>query len=238
MKTTIPRLFVTSGLAVFLASSNVRGQGTFQNLDFESINPNVLQSQPPNFVSFANALPDWTGYWGTDVATQAMVNGISVGGVIITVVTPFGAYSSAVIDGNATVTLDSGANPSVTAQVPAAIAQTGVISPGTRSLRFSLGSASDADFLSVALNRQSIPIYPLQSGPNYTVYGANVSAFADSTAELRFTEMPDLSSSHPWTFAYLDDIQFSDLPIPEPSALGLFGLGALLLGCWRRKCSA
>src|SRR6185369_4980498 len=112
--------------------SAATAQGTFQNLDFESINPNVILSQPPNFVPVADALPSWPAYYGTDLATQTIVNGISLGGVLVTVITPFATSPSPyltnyVIGGVATVTLDAGVNSILTAQVSAAIAQTGVI---------------------------------------------------------------------------------------------------------------
>ena len=64
------------------------GQGTFQNLDFESIDLNlVFSSSSQTTVPFAQALPGWTGYYGTNQTTQALMNGISFGGVLITVVT-------------------------------------------------------------------------------------------------------------------------------------------------------
>jgi hypothetical protein len=221
------------GMTALVAS----GQGTFQNLDFESINPDVILSSPPNFVPFADALPGWIGYYGTNLATQAIINGVSLGGVLITVITPFPTsifnFTDAVIGGIATATLDGGIKPGAGGQWPAAIAQTGLIPPGTSSLRFSVGSHSDVNYLSVSLNGQNMPIIPLQSGPNFEIYGADISAFAGSTAELRFTEQPPLSPSHsPPTIAYLDDIQFSDQSIPEPSELSLFALTALFFG-WR-----
>jgi hypothetical protein len=53
-----------------------------------------------------------------------------------------------------------------------------------------------------------------------------MSQFAGQTGELRFTAV---NSS-----GRLDFIQFSNQPIPEPSTVGLFAIGVLLLG-WRSR---
>jgi hypothetical protein len=64
---------------------------------------------------------------------------------------------------------------------------------------------------------------------NYVEYGADISAFAGLTGELRFTEQPITRNDATVT---LDQITFSNLPVPEPSVFGLSALGALLLN-WR-----
>jgi hypothetical protein len=57
--------------------------------------------------------------------------------------------------------------------------------------------------------------------PAYNIYGGDISAYANQVGELLFQEG-----------GLLDAVQFSSLPIPEPSTFGLSALGALLLG-WR-----
>jgi hypothetical protein len=69
---------------------------------------------------------------------------------------------------------------------------------------------------------------------NYTVYGADVSAWAGQTAQLSFTtfaENPHQNNQ----YLYLDAIQFSTQSIPEPSTFALAGLGSLFVGFrrWR-----
>ena len=66
---------------------------------------------------------------------------------------------------------------------------------------------------------------------NYTIYGADISAYAGQTGQLLFTAPLQ-------TGALLDNIQFSSVAIPEPSALTLFALGSLLLGWHRCRNSA
>ncbi len=68
---------------------------------------------------------------------------------------------------------------------------------------------------------QTIPLATLGSTSTYTIFGGDISSFANQTGELRFQGG-----------GLLDAIRFSDLPVPEPGVGALFGLGALLIG-WR-----
>ena len=72
---------------------------------------------------------------------------------------------------------------------------------------------------------QQIPLSVLASTPNYNVFGGDISAFVNQTGELRISGGGSL-----------DNILFSNQPIPEPSVLGLFGFGVLFLGkrLWRK----
>lgn len=83
----------------------------------------------------------------------------------------------------------------------------------------------------VSLDGQPLSQIPLQAGSNYTLYAADIEGWAGQTAELAFTaiaQRPHIGN----TCLYLDSIQFSDQPIPEPGIFGLYALGALLFG-WR-----
>ena len=68
---------------------------------------------------------------------------------------------------------------------------------------------------------QYIPLVQFGTSGNNIVMAGDISMFAGQTGELRFVGG-----------GLFDDIQFSPVPIPEPGVLGLFGLGAVLLG-WR-----
>jgi len=225
----------TFSLAAFGFVLQAQGQGTFQNLDFESANlPYPNSPQPPTAVSFADAFPGWIGYAGINQLTTSFNNGVSGGSALVTLITPNTvslSLSNYVISGHYTAVLATGVNgiDPVPPFISAAIAQTGLIPLGTQSLRFSVGSLSAVSDLRLTLNGQNIPIFPLSAGSNYQVYGGDISAFAGLTEELRFTE---LAISFPFVFAYLDDIEFSSQAIPEPGVFGLFVFGALLLG-WR-----
>jgi hypothetical protein len=73
-----------------------------------------------------------------------------------------------------------------------------------------------------------MPFIALSNGPNYVAYGADLTAYAGLTGELRFTEHPFSSPAFPIT--YLDSILLSDQAIPEPSTFCFTGMGLSLLG--------
>lgn len=105
-----------------------------------------------------------------------------------------------------------------TSLVPVALAQIGLVPVGAMSLRFLALYAPD-----VFMNGQPLSSIPLGNGPSSrTLFGVDISTYSGQSLELRF--QPRLGIN------YLDDIQFSNQQIPEPSTLGLFGLGALLFG--------
>src|SRR5580765_562276 len=75
----------------FVLTLNADAQGTFQNLNFESVipplNPDINFSVP-----IANALPGWTGYLTGNPVDRVLYNGISLGGPSISLLdaqTPF-----------------------------------------------------------------------------------------------------------------------------------------------------
>jgi hypothetical protein len=74
---------------------------------------------------------------------------------------------------------------------------------------------------------QEIPLFQVGSGVNYVIMGGDVSRFAATAGELRFTALPQY-------YGMLDNIQFSPLPIPEPGAWGLLAVGVGLL-VWRLR---
>ena len=66
---------------------------------------------------------------------------------------------------------------------------------------------------------QVIPLTQVGSGPNYSILGGDISAFAGQNGELRFTAGSGV----------LDNIQFSPIAIPEPSTVSLVALAGLAL---------
>ena len=87
--------------------------------------------------------------------------------------------------------------------------------------------------MQVTFAGQLLSLFELGSGPSYQIVGADVSAFAGQTGELKFL-MPRFGPVGNMSASYLDNIQFSNQPIPEPSAFYLIGLGALI-SCYRAK---
>src|SRR2546428_8311706 len=62
-------------LSLLFTAQYIQGQGTFQNLGFESAS---IPPSPGTFIPFTNALPGWTGLLGTNSATQALYYGTSL----------------------------------------------------------------------------------------------------------------------------------------------------------------
>ena len=191
------------------------GQGTFQNLDFESAVLVPIPGDPLGRVEFAQAFPGWTGYIGTNIQTVADHNNKSLSEPGIAIMGP--DYPSPnLFQGHYYARLYL-ASPGPL--ISAALAQTGTAPATAKSIRF-YASSFDVPFLSFA--GQAIPVSALGSTSTYTVFGGDISAFAGQTGELRFQGS--------LTF---DNIIFADQPVPEPGTLALAGLGALLFG-WRR----
>jgi hypothetical protein len=100
-----------------------------------------------------------------------------------------------------------------------AIWQTGQIPATSESLIYWGGA------LQVTFNGQPLTPVAISSTANYTVWGMDISAYAGQTGELRF--------SKPWLptnfsdGALLDNIHFSSIPAPEPSAFVLCGAALL-----------
>ncbi|HEY3854007.1 MAG TPA: PEP-CTERM sorting domain-containing protein [Verrucomicrobiae bacterium] len=80
---------------------------------------------------------------------------------------------------------------------------------------------------------------PLQTFPNYTVYGGDISDWAGQTALLDITQLAPPTGNQQFSPSgvQLDDITFSPNPItvtPEPDALALMGVGGVLFAAYRR----
>jgi len=201
---------------------NATGQD-FQNLDFESAN---LSPVPPGqfggFVSITNALPGWSGYLGLNQVTSVWQNDLSLGAASIDILGPDWNLSG-IIDGQFTVVLQPGLDPFGSGNiVSASISQTGLVPISTESLLFKAQPNSGATSLLVSLGGQNISFSAISTGPNYTQYGGNISAFAGQTEQLTFTAVANAGN-----FWNINDIQFSPSSVPEPSVLGLFVLGGL-----------
>ena len=229
----IRRLVLGSTLALGLIASSVAtfAQGTFRNLNFESATvPNV----PPNLpvlLNASDAVPGWTVYIGTNQSSQVWYNGISAGGAFVSIIDRHTAYvGNRVISFNFTATLDSGIAFFGGTGIPvsAALAETGLIPGFAHSLLF--GASGDVSAMRVTFNGQDLPFVMIGTGPNYQMYGADISSIAGQTGELRFTELPITPPTFP--IAFLDAIQFSQFSVPEPTTPALLAVGGLMLALW------
>lgn len=194
-------------------SASMFAQSPFQNLDFEATT--IPQTQPSGFVSSTSALPAWSVYYGAIQQSQVTFNAIALGSTHVCLLGTRGSGIYKCIQGGYSVMLQGGSTATA-----ASIRQVGLVPADAQFIQFKAQPAPGS--FVVALNGQSIPFYPLAVGLNYTLYGGDVSAFANQTVELSFSAMSSSLGPNNWN---LDSITF----VPEPSVLALAGLGAVFL---------
>jgi hypothetical protein len=108
-----------------------------------------------------------------------------------------------------------------------------LVPEGTQSLLFETehpNSVSSGQ-LQVEIGTEVVPITAVGSGPNYTLYAANLSAWGGQTEQLTFSALEDLSGLNNWE---IDDISFSPNAVPEPNSLVLTAVGGVLFAMCRR----
>lgn len=188
-----------------LGAAPTRGQGTFQNLDFEAAQV-VFIDLGNRYIATTNALPGWSAFSGTSELPTIAYNWF-------TAFPDVGLYgsNSLAIAGTFGVLLRGDGS----------ITQTRLVPTDAESLLFK-GSWTSLTPLNVSLGGQSLSYTIISNTPAYTFYGADISMLAGQTATLTFSA-PSLS-------AYvIDDIQFSAQAVPEPYSMALLLCGGLLL---------
>ena len=209
-----------AAVTIFIIS--VHGQG-FLNLNFESAQN--LPGNPGNgeLVSTSNALPDWAAYNGTLTLSE-----------IYYVSNSLGRAQNVELEGGS---LALSGNLSVGLYEFSSISQTGLVPDNAESLQFEARGPGPGDSIpqaagfSVTLDGQSLSYSALSDGPDYIVYGANIPAGMDNEMEELIFSCQGIGSGN----VLLDNIEFSPMSAPEPSACALLGLGAVLVGLRRRR---
>jgi hypothetical protein len=201
-------------------------QGTFQNLDFEEANPVIIQGSQYNDATAASALPYWTATIGGVVQSEIPVNESSTGAPWVSLIGPGSQSGFSPIDGSYSLLLQGAASA-------VAISQTGLIPSGTQSLLFKTQTMPALQFgpFDVQVGNQTMQAIQVGTGPNYLLYGVNISAWAGQTEQISL-----IDPQYSWSWE-LDDISFSPTAVtPEPSPLASTGIGGLLFaffGCGR-----
>ena len=206
-----PELFMTIAAATILVIGvqTASSQGSFMNLDFE--HPVLPLTPVGSQVPITNALPGWSGYIGGVQVDKVFYNTVSIGSSEIDLQGP--GSLQPILQGSYT----AGMGPSAQG-LSTAIAQVGTVPSSAKSLNFYVYPGS---LFTVSFAGQQIPVIMVGSTSAATILGGSIASFAGQTGELRFQGGGEL-----------DNIQFSDQPVPEPGVFGLSALGALLLG-WR-----
>ena len=219
---TLSRSIILGGI---LLSSLIiaNAQGTFQNLDFESGSLVLIPGDFNHRYYFADAFPGWTGYAGADQISAISYNDFPLAAASISLLSIDGGLGDNVIAGRFTPLIHAGAQSG--SFVEASIAQVGTLPKDAAFLDFKAQTGSLGLLASFA--GQNLTLSAIDSGVNYTLYQADISAFAGQLGELRFTA--PTSPINPYNGFFLDSITF--LPVPEPSTLVLFA-AAGVLGCF------
>ena len=196
---------------LLLAASSALGQGTFQNLDFESANVQNVSYPDGELVHISDGVPGWniSPTAGGDLMGH---NTFPLSGAGVSILGP-NAPSTQILEGTYTVELFASI---MGPPQQAFIFQTGQVPVGSRSILF-----YGAGGFGLSFAGQNIPLTSIGSGPNYTIFGGDVSLFAGQTGQLVFQGN-----------GLLDNISFSPTAIPEPSVLTLATVGTFLFG-WR-----
>ncbi len=217
----------------FLACLGIaHGQG-FVNLGFESATIVPIAGDPLGRVQFMPAFPGWIGTINGQVQTNALYNNLYLSTPGFALISSTSSIGSP-IDGNFTVVLQA---HSIVSSAEVSLFQTGLVPADARSLRF-LGTTPAGLFqgqLTVALNGIPTSLSVLEDYGATALYGADISAFAGQTAQLRFTDAVGVQRNSDF---FLDRIEFSPVGVPEPSTWALLGLGGALLWSgvrWRKK---
>ena len=221
-------------LALLLAGTWCGFSQGFVNLDFESATIQVDPSGGAPWIVYANqAISGWTAYIGGTPANDILYNAVPLSSPAISLLGTnyniLGHPLNLRIQGSYFVMLWGAFNHPTDGSGTAAIGQTGQIPVSAQSLVF-WGTAGG---LQVSLNSQPLDFLATGGTTNYTIYSADISAYAGQTGQLLFSD-PFYTGTQGGP-ASIDNIQFSSSPVPEPSELALAALGTLLFGFrrWR-----
>jgi hypothetical protein len=205
-----------------------QAQSTFRNLEFEAASLVPVAGDPYGSVEFAHAFPGWTGSVGGVQQTSSLYDNLFLDSSGFAILDQFSSFGVG-IEGNFTAVLEAGLRLGSSEPADTTLSQSGLIFAGTRSLLFKARPGLGLDSFAVTLGGQPLSLVPLQTGANYTQYGADIHAFAGQLVQLTFTafaQNPHVIDN----ILYLDAIQFSTQSVPEPGVPVLFAIGIALLG--------
>lgn len=203
-------------LILFLLAGAQGGHAQgFVNLDFENttITPVVF----PGGTRYTATVPGWTwtpgGNFLNGDPNSVDYNDFALSSPAVNLEgADFGSPYTA-IEGNYSIYIQGGYYNGARGST---IGQTGQIPLNAQSISYWGGN------FQVTFNGHLLSFNPLNTYATYSVWAADISAYAGQTGQLLFT-------CSDYNAGMLDNIQFSSSSVPEPSELCLIGIGALLL---------
>ena len=175
LKITISTLLLSSAAH----GQGTLGSGTFQNLDFETANPQV---SPVGGVTFASAFAGWNGSIAGIAQIAAAYNEISLGSAVIILLGPHSL--TPIIDGAYSVELTSSTSPT---SRDVSISQVGILPAGAQSIQMKVNSIQGGPFI-VKIAASTIQMTALAVTPSYTLYGGDIGMFAGKSEQLSITD--------------------------------------------------
>ena len=226
-------LLVLISVFVCASTSQIGWSAVFRNLDFES----PVQPLTPGFVPTTNAFPGWRVFAGDIELHEVVYNGFALSGAQASLVSFDGVGTPSPIEGSFSAYVYSGlVYTTPPAPGPASLLQVGLVPSGSRSLHFKSGW----ELPRVSLGGSLLPVFMLSEGPNYTLYGADITPYAGQELELRFTAPVDPTRVFEYgrTHSFIDSIEFSTTPVPEPTSWALAAVaGVFGWFVWRQSRS-
>ena len=212
------KLYITTISLLVFGTRICPAQG-FLNLDFESAH---LSGYAQGLVPATVRIPSWNAYVSGIPDSEVLFNLKNLDDPVVTIQGTASTYLTP-LQGNYSVYIQGGSPYAYGTN--AGIFQTGQIPIFAKSLTF-WGQVGNVQ---LSFSGQALSYNAIGNVGNYSIFGADVSAFAGQIGELRF------NVTHPGG-AILDNIQFSNSPVPEPGSLALLVVGGLV-GVWRWKRS-
>ena len=218
----------------------------FGNLNFEQAS---IVSAPSGYtpgdayrpISAASALPYWTVREDDTVCTAVWGAPVALDETSVALLTADNGFYSGYVPLQGSYSVQFYAY----AEVPpgygyfrtASISQTGVIPLSAQSIQFLMMFPPVASGIiqagpTITINGTPINISEISASAGVMTMAGDISAYAGTTVDLTL-----LCQATPGSFPAdqniftLDNIQFSTHPVPEPSSVGLFCLGAAFIGC-------
>jgi hypothetical protein len=236
MKRVITNLFV-----VFLFSVLQRafGQG-FDNLDFEQASvypasPSHVPWDASSAISADFAFPYWTVMEDGTICDSVSRPPYALDETYVGLVAP--GYSP--IEGSYSVQLSAYADAPSGYFRSSSISQTGAIPFGTHSIQFLIARQAGLvqSGLLVIVNESPISLIELSQSGGVSAMAGDISAFAGTTATVSFVCEAETGGDFPANekIYNLDSIQFSPESVPEPTTVGLLGVGVVIFGWYFAK---